>query len=241
MVAFDSCAKITIRKQCFQKQYGLGPGELSMAVPKQPFVSGPGVSTIYTGQNICQNLEYVSPTFVIPYIDPVLLKVSFRETLVPIMVAEEGGSELQTFVVNLWESVVSSFNSNPTPDLELFAVLNLNPGLNETPIGIDWHNLPFAHVSLSQVAGFIDHWWNLQDFGKYGFLNVKDVGFTNRMPVQFINSMENAFFNAGPVRGYRVLLQPECYGVLTAYGKLIPPPITWSGGGIASGSYPNDL
>lgn len=208
-----------------------------MAGQPLPFVFGGGVSCTYNGPEVCAPFSYEAYEIKVPYWNPVLREIAYNTIPFQRISSQEGGNDLMNYVGMLWEVVSAKFAAYNLTDPMLSITTLLTEGLNESPLGEAHANQMKADITLISTDPNIDKWWQTKDFGKFGYFCWQDDVFRhNDMPVQWINTELSAFQAQQPKNGWRVFLQPKCWGVIKTYGRLLPPPITWSGGG--SGSYP---
>jgi len=209
-----------------------------MAIPRLPFVFGGGVSTNYTGPEVCEPWDCPSVTVQIPYVDLVQQKIAYREQTFGFARQIGGGAEMYQILEMIWQGVKNEFIELNLPDRALLVQTTLSPGKNESINASDWANIHSYEIILDDAtAPNIDKWWGDNDMGKYGYINFTYDNLAKAMPMHWLNSRWNLVQNdVKETNGWSVYLFPNVYGNIIGYGRLLPEPLVYSG--TYSGTYP---
>jgi len=207
-------------------------------MPGSPFVFGGGVTTNYTGPAVCDPMDFFTLNVEVPYADLAFKKASYRTLQCSVLRAQLGGYELYQTLQYIWQGVVADFQLANLADPNLYAETNLNPGKNESQGNLAWSNMHHYEVLLiDDNAPNIDKWWGDDDMGKYGYFNPMVDNLKKVMPMVWLNSVWNEIPNDyANANSWSCFLFPNLYGIIRGVGKLVPPPLVYSG--TYSGVYP---
>jgi len=210
-------------------------------MPKQPIPFGSGIAGyLNTGPDLGGQWEFGVINMQIPYVDYANASFAYRDVDFAFARGVEfGGQEFNNWLELKWGQVVEEFIAANLPDTALQVSQDLQPGMNNSAGFNNWANLHSFNIFLDDSnAPNIDKWWGSNNFGKYGYFNHM-IAANAIMPMTWVNNRACTIIGQpGSADGWQLYLEPNVYGVLLAFGKLLPPDIIFTGS--YSGSWPSN-